>query len=72
MLHASDLSGRRATGILSALVGEHREQATIARVEVEMVLVGLSEIGLLEDERHSQAPDQKSIALCFVDPTMVV
>ena len=29
-------------------------QATIARIEIQMVLVRLPEVGLLEDERHAQ------------------
>src|SRR5687768_7710830 len=52
MLHAPHLSRRRATRIRSGFVREHREEASIARVEIEMVLVGLTEIGLLENKRH--------------------
>src|SRR5262249_3988320 len=36
------------------LVGEHGQQPSVAWIEVEMVLVGLAQIRLLEDERHAQ------------------
>ena len=54
MFHASDFSGCGSPGNFSGLVGKHREQASVARVKVQMILIGLPKIGLLENERHSQ------------------
>ena len=51
---APDFPRCRATGVVPRFVGEYRQQPSIAWVEVEMVLVGLAEVRLLEDERHSQ------------------
>ncbi len=36
------------------LVGEHRDQASVARIEVEVALGRVVEIGLLEHERHPE------------------
>src|SRR6185295_10672048 len=52
-----DAAGRGGYGgliLLPALAGEHGYQAPVARIEIEVVLVGSIEIGLLEDERHAQ------------------
>jgi hypothetical protein len=47
--------GRRAVGrALALLVGEDRDQAPVAGIEVEVALGGVVEVGLLEDERHPQ------------------
>src|ERR1019366_8468432 len=54
MLHAADLSRGRSPGIRAGFVGKHREQPAVARVEIEMVLIGLAEIRLLQNEGHSQ------------------
>jgi hypothetical protein len=44
-----------AAGIgLALLVREDRDQATVARVEVEVALRLVVEVGLLEDERHAE------------------
>ena len=45
-------AGRPASS--PGLVGEHREQAAVPGIEVEVVLVGLAQVGLLEDERHAE------------------
>jgi hypothetical protein len=52
VLHTADLAWGRATGVLPRFVREHRQQAPVAGIEVEVVLVGPSQIGLLEDEGH--------------------
>jgi hypothetical protein len=39
---------------LALLIGEDRDQAPVARVEVEVALRGVVEVGLLEDEGHSE------------------
>ena len=39
---------------LAALVGEDRDQPSVAGIEIEMTLARLVEIGLLEDERHAE------------------
>jgi hypothetical protein len=47
--------GRGAARIGPArLVGEHRDQPPVARVEVEMAFRGLVEVRLLEHERHAE------------------
>ncbi len=47
--------GRRALGVGDAiLVGEDRDQAAVARVEVQMALGRVVEIRLLEHERHPE------------------
>jgi hypothetical protein len=43
-------------GILARFVGEHRQQPAVARIEVQVILVGLAEIGLFEDEGHAERP----------------
>ena len=44
---------RSGAGFL-ALVGEDGDQPAVARIEIEMALRGLVEIGLLEDEGHAE------------------
>ncbi len=39
---------------LAALVGENRDQAAVARIEIEVAFRRVVEIGLLEDERHAE------------------
>jgi hypothetical protein len=47
--------GRGAGGVGRALVvGEDRDQASVARVEVEVALRRPVEVGLLEHERHAE------------------
>ena len=38
------------------LVREHRDQATVARIEVQMALLRVVEVRLLEHERHPEQP----------------
>ena len=54
VLDAADLARRVTPGVLARLVGEDGQQAAVAGIEVQMVLVGLAEIRLLEDERHPE------------------
>jgi hypothetical protein len=54
VLHAADLSRRVASCILARFVGEDRDQPAVAGIEVQVILVGLPEVGLLEHERHAQ------------------
>jgi K+-transporting ATPase ATPase C chain len=54
VLDAADLARRVANGVLTRFVREHRQQPPVARIEIEVVLVGLAEVRLLEDERHSE------------------
>ena len=54
VMHAARV-GRRAARIAGALlVGEDRDQPPVARVEVQMALRRVVEVGLLEDERHPE------------------
>ena len=47
--------GRGASRIrLACLVGKDRDQAAIARIEIEMALLGRIQIGLLKNERHAE------------------
>ena len=47
--------GRSAPRVGRALlVGEHRDQAAVTRIEVQMALGGIVEVGLLEHERHPE------------------
>ena len=54
MLDAPNLARRIAPCIDPRLVGKHGQQAAVARVEVEVTLISLSQVGLLEDERHPE------------------
>ena len=56
MLHASHFARRRPARIGPGFVGEDRQQPSIARVKVQVVLVRLSQVGLLENERHPERP----------------
>jgi hypothetical protein len=56
VVHAAGV-GRGALRVRRALlVGEHRDQATVAGIEVEVALARIVEIGLLEYERHPEYP----------------
>src|ERR1043165_3081085 len=54
MLDATDLARRRPARILARLVREHGEQTSVTRIEIQVILVGLAEIGLLHHERHAE------------------
>ena len=54
VLDAADLARSGPARILAFLVGEDSQQPTVPRIEVEVILVGLAQVGLLEDERHAQ------------------
>src|SRR6185312_8304243 len=54
VLHAPDLARRGTPRVDSRLVGEDGQQAAIARIEVQVILVRLAQIRLLEDEGHPQ------------------
>ena len=54
MLHATNLPWSLPSGVLPGFVGEHGEQASIAGVKVQVILIGLAEVGLLEEERHTE------------------
>src|SRR6476469_343970 len=54
VLRASDFARRMTFGILTRFAGKNREQTAVAGVEIEVVFIGLAQIGLLEDERHAQ------------------
>ena len=56
VLDTSDLARCWPAGVLAGLVGEHREQPAVPGVEVEVVLVGLAQVRLLEQEGHPQQP----------------
>src|SRR5215211_793527 len=49
-------ASRVPAGVRARLAGEHRQQPAVARIEIEMILVGLAQVGLLEHERHPQRP----------------
>ena len=54
VVDAAGVGGRAVRGALAVLVGEDRDQAAVARVEVEVALGLVVEVGLLEDERHAE------------------
>jgi hypothetical protein len=54
VFEAPDLARRVPSGVLARFVREHRQQPAVAGIEVQVVLVGLPQVGLLEDERHPQ------------------
>lgn len=54
VLHAAHVTRGWPVSRGSRFIGEHREQTPIARVEIEMILFRLPEIGLLEDEAHAE------------------
>ena len=54
VVHAAGIGGRALGTAGALLVGEDRDQAPVARIEVEMALGLVVEVGLLEDERHSE------------------
>jgi hypothetical protein len=54
VIHAAYLAWRRASGVLSRLIGENGEEAPVSGLEVKMVLFGIPEIRLLEYEWHAQ------------------
>src|SRR6185436_9838070 len=54
MLHAPDLSRRRATRVGARLIGEYRQQPAVAGIEIQMVLVRFPQVRLLEDEGHAE------------------
>ena len=53
---AADFTRCVAPCIGRRFVREHRDQATVARIEVQVILVGLAEIRLFHDERHAEHP----------------
>ena len=56
-----DFSRRLPPGILARLVGEHGEQPAVAGIEVEVVLIGLAQVGLKRmTNGMPSAPCQKS------------
>src|SRR5215207_10841421 len=73
-MHASG-GGRGALRIDHAvLVREDRDQASVARIEVQMALRWPVEIGLLEDERHPEHPlpeVDRRLAVCADDRDVV-
>ena len=54
------------------LVREHGDQPAVARVEVQVALARVVEIGLLEDDGIPSSPSQKSIDVCRSAPTSVM
>ena len=56
MVHASDFPWRRPFCVDARLIREHRQQPPVPRIEIQMILIGLSEIRLLEEVRHPEHP----------------
>src|SRR6516225_3680709 len=54
MMYAAGLSRGTPRIRLARLLGEDRDQAAVARIEIKMAFVGRIQIGLLENERHAQ------------------
>src|ERR1041384_8628156 len=54
VVYRARLSRRRLAAGLSTFVGEDRDQATVARIDVEVALRLVVEVRLLEDERHPE------------------
>jgi hypothetical protein len=65
---------RRSSGRvgLALLVGEDGDEAPVSRIEVEMALGLVVEVGLLEDEGLPSTPSQKSMDVCRLAPTSVM
>ncbi len=53
-MHATRVGRSARRIVLTALVREHRDQTTVAGIEVEVALGRVVEIRLLEDERHPE------------------
>ena len=53
-MHAAGVGGRAAVQGLAVFVAEHGDQPPVARIEIEMALGGVVEVGLLEDEGHAE------------------
>ena len=54
MLDAAGLARGFSAGVRRGLVGKHGEETSIAGVEVQVILIGLAEVRLLEEERHAE------------------
>src|SRR5690242_17465068 len=54
MLHTTNVPRSVPSGVFSGFICEHSEQASVAGVEVEVILIRLAQVGLLEEERHAQ------------------
>jgi hypothetical protein len=54
MLHAPNLAWSISSRVLPRLISEHGKEASITRVKVQVILIGLSEVGLFENERHAE------------------
>ena len=54
VVHAAGVGGRARRVGDAILLGEDRDQAAVARIEVQVRLVGVVEVGLLEDEGHPE------------------
>ena len=54
MLDATDLTRCVSSGVHAFFVGEYGEQAAIAGIELQVILIRLAKVRLLEDERHAQ------------------
>ncbi len=72
MMHAAGV-GRRAARVGRAiLVGEDGDQAPVTRVEVEVALGCVGEVGLSKTNGMPSRPSQKSIETCRPAPTIVM
>ena len=54
MVHAADVRRSPARIGLAILAGEDRDEPPVTRIEVEMALRRVVEVGLLEDEGHAE------------------
>ena len=54
VVHAAGVGGRARRVADAILLGEDRDQPPVARIEVQVRLVGVVEVGLLEDEGHAE------------------
>ena len=54
VFHAPDLARGRPCRDGARLVGKHGQQSPVAGIEVQVVFVGLAEVGLLENKGHAE------------------
>ena len=54
VLHTPHLPRGQPTGIGARFIRKHRKQSPVTGIEIQMVLLGATEVRLFEDERHAE------------------
>ena len=54
VMHAAGVGRRAALDGLAILVGEHGDEPPVARIEIDVALARVVEVGLLENEGHAE------------------